>query len=83
MTLLDNAVEMKKFDSRVVERHLDRGIIKSSEYQKFVDSLPDDAANAERIDVDDLAKQDPIPKKLPKNPEGTSAEVGSRWDTSL
>ena len=56
ITLLDEAVKNKKFDSRVIERNLDRGVIKRNEMQAITKALPDDAANAEYITLEEIAK---------------------------
>jgi len=58
MTLLHEAVESKKQDVRVVQRNIDRGLIKVDDVDKTVKSLPDDSANAEWSNTDELAKQD-------------------------
>lgn len=58
MTLLDEAVEAKKFDVRVVERNIDRGQVGQSEYSKLVKSLPDDGENAEWVNIETLAAQE-------------------------
>jgi hypothetical protein len=58
MTLLHEAVESKKLDVRVVQRNIDRGVIKAEDAEKSAKGLPDDAANAEWSNIDELAKQD-------------------------
>jgi hypothetical protein len=54
MTLLIDATEEKKFDSRVVERNVQRGFAKADDYEKFVKELPDDSENAEIVSIDAL-----------------------------
>jgi hypothetical protein len=54
MTLLFDATEEKKFDSRVVERNVQRGFAKADDYEKFVKELPDDSENAEIVSIDAL-----------------------------
>jgi len=54
MTLLSDATEAKKYDSRVIERNVQRGITKAEDYEKFQKELPDDSANAEYVDVNAL-----------------------------
>jgi hypothetical protein len=56
MTLLHKAVESKKFDSRIVEKNITRGILTSEEYDKFLKSLPDDSDNADWVNIEELAK---------------------------
>ena len=52
--LLHKAVESKKFDVRVVDRNIERGLVRAEDADKVTKSLPDDAANAEWVRVDDL-----------------------------
>jgi hypothetical protein len=40
-------IDHKKFDNRVIERHLRAGTITAEEYKKYLDSLPDEADLAE------------------------------------
>jgi hypothetical protein len=54
MTLLSNASEAKKFDTRVVERNISRGTAQQDDYEKFLQELPDDAENAETISIEAL-----------------------------
>ncbi len=54
MTLLLDATEAKKFDSRVVERNIQRGSAKVEDYEKFVKELPDDSANVEIVSIEAL-----------------------------
>ena len=58
MALLHEASELKKLDVRVVERNIDRGLVGHKDLEKSLKELPDDAANAEWISVDDLANSD-------------------------
>lgn len=55
MTLLHEAVDAKKFDVRVVERNVTRGSVRLDDYQKSVNSLPDDSENAEYTSIETLA----------------------------
>ncbi len=54
MTLLFDATEAKKFDSRVIERNVQRGTTKSEDYEKFLKELPDESENAEIVSIDAL-----------------------------
>jgi len=54
MTLLFDATEAKKFDSRVVERNIQRGFAKADDYDKFVKDLPDESENAETVSIEAL-----------------------------
>ncbi len=55
MTLLHEAVEAKKFDTRMVERNIARGVMSADDQDKNLKKLPDDAENAEYISIDSLA----------------------------
>lgn len=55
MSLLHEAVEQKKYDSRVSQRNLERGILKTEDLEGFVKNLPDDAENAEYVSIESLA----------------------------
>ncbi len=58
MTLLHEAAEFKKMDTRVVERHLDRGVLQSKDLDKALKELPDDADNAEYVSIQSIADSD-------------------------
>lgn len=66
MTLLHNAIEAKKFDSRVMERNLQRGLVKTDEVQASVVALQDDAEFAEYVSIDAIASGDGK-KRIPAN----------------
>ena len=55
MTLLKDAMEAKKFDSRIQERSLQKGLLKAEELKKQTDLLPDDADNAEYVSIETIA----------------------------
>lgn len=61
MTLLDEAVKEKKFDVRVVEKHVDRKVATRKEWEKVVGELSDDADNASWISLEELAAQEHKP----------------------
>ena len=54
MTLLHEGVEAKKFDTRVLERNVARGVITDAEVKKAVQSLPDDAEAGEYVSIESL-----------------------------
>ncbi len=56
MTLLHEAFDAKNFDVRLVERNQTRNVVTSEDVEKAVKKLPDDAANAEWVSIEDLAK---------------------------
>lgn len=57
MTLLHEAVEAKKYDVRLIERNISRGVIAAEDAAKIQKNLPDDAENAEWISIDSLANE--------------------------
>ena len=52
MTLLHEAVEQKKFDIRMVDRNVSRGLVSDEDAKKNVASLPDDADSAEYVAIE-------------------------------
>ena len=57
MTLLHEAVEAKKLDTRMIERNLTRNVITADEAAKALKALPDDADGGEWVSVEDLANE--------------------------
>lgn len=55
MTLLHEAVENKKFDIRIIEKNLSKGLITTTDFQKSVDQLPDDSENAAWVTIESLS----------------------------
>jgi hypothetical protein len=55
MTLLHQAADFKKMDTRVLERNIDRGVVQPKEVEKAVKDLADDSSNAEYTSIDALA----------------------------
>ncbi len=58
MSLLHEAVEQKKFDSRVLQRNIERGNLRQEDLDQFVKGLPDDAADAMYVSIDSLVDDD-------------------------
>jgi len=58
MTLLFEAVEQKKLDTRVVERNMQRGVVSASDVEKATKNLPDDAENADWVTLEALAAEE-------------------------
>ena len=56
--LLVNAVQDKRFDLRVVERNIVRGVVSPDEVEKQLKALPDDAANSERVTFESISEQE-------------------------
>ncbi len=57
MSLLNEAVEDKKFDIRVVERNISRGLVLDEDWKKVEAALPDDADNADYLNLDTLREE--------------------------
>lgn len=55
MTLLHEAVDTKKLDTRMIERNIARGHLTNDELEKSLKALPDDSENADYTSLDDLA----------------------------
>lgn len=55
MTLLHEAVDAKKFDVRMVERNVTRGVVSSEDAAKISKQLPDDADNGEWVSLESIA----------------------------
>jgi len=66
MTLLYQAVESKKFDTRLQERNVQRGLLKPDELNGNVGQLPDDSEFAEYVSFDAIAQGDGK-KRIPAN----------------
>ena len=54
MVLLNDSVEFKKLDVRLVERNLARGALTAAELNQAVSQLPDDSENAEWVNIETL-----------------------------
>ncbi|HUP56291.1 MAG TPA: hypothetical protein VM598_02485 [Bdellovibrionota bacterium] len=58
MALLHEAVDEKKFDVRVVERNITKGVVSAEDAQKAADKLPDDSENAQYVSVEALLRDE-------------------------
>lgn len=58
MTLLKDAQEAKKYDSRLLEKSFQTGRIQNKEYEDFVKSLEDDSENLSAVTWEDIQKQE-------------------------
>lgn len=54
MALLHESVDQKKFDTRIAQRNIERGILRPEELDQFVKTIPDDSENATTISLDTL-----------------------------
>ena len=57
MSLLHEAIHEKKFDVRMLEKNLVRNVVTDKDVKVMVEQLPDDAANAEFITLDQISEQ--------------------------
>lgn len=57
MSLLHDGILAKKFDVRMLEKNLTRGVVTDQEVKKFVEQLPDDSENAAFANVEDIENE--------------------------
>lgn len=55
MTLLHEATDSKKFDTRMVERNIARNVMSADDLEKQLKKLPDDGDNAEWVSLETIA----------------------------
>ncbi len=60
MTLLHDSISEKKYDTRIVEKNLGKGIVLPGDYDKAIKALPDDASNADYTNLEELADDDSV-----------------------
>jgi hypothetical protein len=63
MPLLHDSVNQKKFDVRMVERNIQRGMLSQDELDKQLKSLPDDSDSAATVSDADLEKQELLSRR--------------------
>jgi len=71
MALLNDAVDFKKLDVRMVERNIARGVISQDDLEKALRKLPDDEENAEWVSLDELVEE---PDEAHFNGKATTAQ---------
>lgn len=57
MALLNDSVNSKKYDVRLIERNVARGLISAKEVDDAIKNLPDDSENAEWISIESLENE--------------------------
>lgn len=57
MSLLHEAIYDKRFDTRMLDKNLVRNVVTDKEVKAKIESLQDDAENAEFINLDEIAEQ--------------------------
>lgn len=60
MVLLYDYVDSKKLDVRLIERNINRGVLKPEELDEAIKNLPDDAENADWVNLDLLAEEEDL-----------------------
>ncbi|NDD91137.1 hypothetical protein EBZ37_03530 [bacterium] len=63
MALLHESIADKKFDTRMVERNVQRGQLSATDVDKFVKDLPDDSGNFEVVTNEDLEFQEKVSRR--------------------
>ena len=56
MSLLHDSIISKKFDVRMLDKNLVRGVITDKEAKTQVEQLPDDSENASFVSLDEIAE---------------------------
>jgi len=56
MSLLHDSIHEKKFDVRMLDKNLVRNVITDKEVKTHFEQLPDDAENADYINIEELAE---------------------------
>ncbi len=56
MALLNESVNEKKWDVRMIERNLARGVVTSEELAQAVSALPDDSECADWVSLESLSE---------------------------
>ncbi|MBU6376314.1 MAG: hypothetical protein KGQ59_09990 [Bdellovibrionales bacterium] len=63
MALLHESIADKKFDTRMIERNVQRGQLNASEVDKFLKDLPDDSGSFEVVTEEDLEFQEKVSRR--------------------
>lgn len=61
MIALKKAMDEKKFDTRLIDLHLQNGKISQQEYNEYLKSLKDSQDNAIALQIDDSEKEENSP----------------------
>jgi hypothetical protein len=54
MSLLHDSIQEKKFDVRMLDKNLVRNVVSDKEVKTHLEQLPDDAENANYINIEEL-----------------------------
>ena len=63
MALLHESIAEKKFDTRMVERNVQRTQLTAGEVEKYVKDLPDDSENLDVVTLEDLEFQEKVSRR--------------------
>ena len=63
MALLHESIADKKFDTRMLDRNVQRGQLTPTEVEKFLKALPDDGENLAQVTEEDLEFQEKISRR--------------------
>ncbi len=63
MALLHDAFQDKKFDTRMAERNMRRGLLTAADLEKHVKALPDDSDNLDVVTEEDLEFQERVSRR--------------------
>ncbi len=77
MALLKESADAKRFDTRVVERNLERGQVAYKEVDENVKSLKDDSANVYTVTYADLEKQEAISRSARQRAAAAAAATAA------
>ena len=81
MSLLKDAIEKKKYDVRMIDQNLNRGVVKSSEVDQNMSSLEDVSENAEWVNLEELADDSSQAQGAASNLESSAVTNGSTTDS--
>lgn len=68
-------VDIRKLDSRTVERYIAKGRVSREEYEQYLAALPDLAEEAEEVDYDGLLEKEELLPVLPKAAPGGGTPI--------
>jgi hypothetical protein len=74
MPLLHESSDAKKFDTRMVERNITRGIVAAADADKITKGLADDSANAEWVNLDVISATEEM-RRVPANGSPEATEI--------
>jgi len=82
MSLLKDAIQKKKYDVRMIDQNLNRGVVKSSEVDQNISSLEDVSENVEWVNLEELADDSSQAQGAASSLESSTVVNGSVTDSS-